>query len=121
MTRRVLVSSPDLFFATKIAATAEAAGVAIEMLPAAALPDRCRAEAAALIILDLGAGASALAAARTLKADPVTCAVPIVGFYSHVESATRETAIAAGIDHVLPRSAFVARLPELLVGAAPAL
>jgi len=39
-----------------------------------------------------------------------------VGFYSHVEAATRDAAHAAGIDLVLPRSAFAARLADLLRG-----
>jgi hypothetical protein len=41
----------------------------------------------------------------------------MVGFYSHVDTATRDAALAAGVETVLPRSAFVARLPELLRGA----
>ena len=73
--------------------------------------------APALVILDL-TGPGALDDARALKHDPATRAVPIVGFYSHVDHALREAALAAGLDHVLPRSAFVARLPELLKRAA---
>jgi len=54
---------------------------------------------------------------RTLKADSRTRAIPIVGFYSHVEGERRRAALAAGIDEALPRSAFVVRLPALLAGA----
>ena len=39
-----------------------------------------------------------------------------LGFYSHVDEDTRRKAIVAGVDHVLPRSAFTRRLAELLQG-----
>jgi hypothetical protein len=42
--------------------------------------------------------------------------VPVTGFFSHVDHATRDAALAAGVDEVLPRSAFVSRLPALLAG-----
>ena len=71
-----------------------------------------------LIVLDLQAPGDPLTLARALKADPGTAGLEIVGFYSHVEQALREAALAAGVDHVLPRSAFTARLPALLAGEA---
>jgi NADH:ubiquinone oxidoreductase subunit 6 (subunit J) len=40
-----------------------------------------------------------------------------VGFYPHVDRALREAALAAGVDQVLPRSAFTVRLAALLAGA----
>lgn len=115
MRRRVAAVVPDLFFSTRIAATAEAAGVAFEALTAEAAPARLASGEIALLILDLAA-AGAIEMAAALKADEATRGIPIVGFYSHVEQATRERALAAGIDHVMPRSAFTARLPALLAG-----
>jgi len=38
----------------------------------------------------------------------------IVAFGSHVDTALLEAARAAGVDEVLPRSAFFRRLPEVL-------
>lgn len=121
--RRIVAFVPDLFFAAKIAATAAAAGVAIETLGATAALERCRGrtgpagEPPQLLILDLGAGEAALALARALRADQASRDLPMVGFFSHVEIATRDAGLAAGVQTVLPRSAFVARLPELLRGA----
>ncbi|MEO5617305.1 MAG: hypothetical protein ABIS67_06010 [Candidatus Eisenbacteria bacterium] len=121
--RHVVAFVPDLFFAAKIAATAEAAGVKFESLDAGAALERCLARtgppggAPQLLILDLGAGEAALALARALSADETCRDVPMVGFFSHVEISTRDAALAAGVHTVLPRSAFVARLPELLRGA----
>ena len=53
---------------------------------------------------------------RALKAEPDLAAVRVVGFYSHVDAALREAALAAGVDAALPRSAFTTRLPGLLAG-----
>src|SRR5882762_3555795 len=114
--RRVVMVVPDLFFATRITTTAARLGVAIQApAPQEALavirllpPD--------LVVLDLRAQGDPLALARSLKADPATRHIPVVGFYPHVEGALREAALAAGIDQVLPRSAFTARLASLLTG-----
>jgi len=116
MSRRVVAVVSDLFFATKIAATAEAAGVALETPSAGEVVERCREYPPALVILDLGDGESQFAIARILKAIDSTAAIPIVGFYSHVDRATHDAALAAGVDQVLPRSDFTAQLPALLAG-----
>lgn len=122
MSRRVVAIVADLFFATKIAATAEAAGVALETLDAGAAKSRWIGTAAApppdLLLVDLALGEPALALVRELRANGATARLPIAGFYSHVDTATREAALAAGVDPVLPRSAFVTKLPALLTGEA---
>src|SRR5262245_47742353 len=88
-TRRLaLAFVPDLFFASKLAATAEAAGVRLELLGADALIARCAApetaaDRPAIVFLDLGAGEPALAIARAL-ASAAGRPIPSVGFYSHV-------------------------------------
>lgn len=117
-TRRVVAVVPDLFFATRIEATAAQLGVALEMPSPNAALAAIRRQLPDLVVLDLQAPGDPLALARALKADPATTGLAIVGFYSHVEQALREAALAAGVDHVLPRSAFTARLPTLLAGDA---
>src|SRR4051812_48677280 len=110
MNRRVVAVVTDLFFATKIAATAEAAGVLLETLDVPAAQRRWNgAEAVdppSLLLVDLALGEPLLALVRALRATEAGAHLPIAGFYSHVETATREAAIAAGVDPVLPRSAF---------------
>ena len=114
--RRVVAVVPDLLFLTRIAGTARAAG--IELIPVAAgdaAAARCAAEPPDLIVLDLtGPGALPLAAA--LRDDPRTAAVPVVGFYPHVDQELRERAVAAGVGRALPRSAFVRGLAAILSG-----
>jgi CheY-like chemotaxis protein len=118
--RLVLAVVPDLFFAAKIEAVAKAAGVPLAFAPAAGAHARCAADAPRLLLLDLHAGPAVFELVRALKADPATRGVPVVGFHSHVDMDTRREALAAGVDRVLPRSAFVTRLPGLLAGTEPA-
>ena len=115
--RRVLAVVPDLFFAAKIAAVAKAAGVELAFASAADIQARCADAPPDLVLLDLHAGPGVPDLIRALKAGDATRAVPLLGFHSHVDIATRKAALEAGIDRALPRSAFVTRLPELLAGS----
>ena len=64
-----------------------------------------------LIDLNLSSG-DPLAMVRALRqAQP---ALPIVGYCSHVQEDLARQAVAAGCTTVLPRSAFVQQLPQLL-------
>jgi CheY-like chemotaxis protein len=119
--RRVLAVVPDLFFATKIAATAKALGVALVTSSphraAAAFADAAeRGEPFALVLLDLHAPGGVLGRVAEIRGTPAAPRAPVVGFYSHVDTERRQAALAAGVDHVLPRSAFTLRLPQILLG-----
>ncbi len=116
--RRVLAVIPDMFFATKVAATAEAAGIALELTPPERAAERAGESSPALVLVDLHAPGS-VALVSALKASAP--ALPVVGFFSHVETDLRRDALAAGADAVLPRSQFVARLAALLARGLEAL
>jgi DNA-binding NarL/FixJ family response regulator len=110
--RRVLAVVPDLFFATRIGATALAAGVPpVEFVSPPHAATRAAAARADLVILDLHAK-DAVAIITALKA--AAPSTPIVGFHSHVDTELRKDALAAGADAVLPRSRFTVKLAELL-------
>jgi len=109
--RRVVAIVPDLFFATRIAATAQAAGVAIEMAQTQGVVRRVQAEKPDLVVIDLHAKDALTLVMELKSATPQT---PIVGFYSHVDTELRRQALATGADAVLPRSRFHARLAEIL-------
>lgn len=113
-TRRVIAVGSDLFFATRISATAAQVGVEVLQPAIAEAHAAVRLELPDLVILDLMSAGDPLALARALKSDPATGHVPLVGFYPHVEQTLREAALAAGVDRVLPRSAFIASLARLL-------
>ena len=116
MARRVVAVVPDLFFATRIAATAGQVGVALEMPEPEAALAAIRNAPPALVILDLHAPGDPLALARALKGDPATRNLRLIGFYSHVDRELRRAAEQAGLDEVLPRSTFTRHLPALLRG-----
>ena len=71
------------------------------------------AEGARLVILDLDSPrldtAGALAALREQHA-----ALPLIGFFSHVDVENARRAQAAGCGRVMPRSAFVQKLDAIL-------
>lgn len=118
MNRRVLAGVSDLFFASKIRGTAEQLNVSVEFARSAeTLFDKAKTEVPSLVILDLQAESpDPFDVTARLKADEQLSRVPIVAFFSHVEVELQRRAKEAGVDLVLPRSAFTARLPAILAG-----
>lgn len=104
----------DLLFATKITGTAQVLNVSTRSVADA---DTLRSELGngdtRLVIVDMalpeGEAENAIRAAAESQPKPT-----IVAFYSHVETALRDAAQAAGADLVVPRSRFAADLPALL-------
>jgi DNA-binding NarL/FixJ family response regulator len=116
--RAVVVVVPNLFFATRIAASAMRLRVGVHHATLASAVEVSRAKGPALVILDLEAPGDPAGLIRDLKATPETRGIRIVAFYPHVHNALRIEALAAGADMVLPRSAFTAKLDDLLAGDA---
>lgn len=114
--RRVYALVPDLFFMSRIGATAAALGLVVEELRPNRAITACLNAPPDLLIVDLHAEGDPIEVIRVLKANDATRDTRIVGFFSHVEIARREAALRAGADSVLPRSAFTAKLAELLRG-----
>jgi CheY-like chemotaxis protein len=117
----VIAAVEDLFFAVRIQETARQLGVSLALAPGGEETRRqVASQRPALLILDLdAAGGRPLDTIRALKGDPATAETRILGFLSHVQQDLRRAALAAGCDEVLPRSAFTARLPEILSRALP--
>jgi CheY-like chemotaxis protein len=115
MGRRVVAVVSDLLFRTRIETTAAQAGVALSVVPSELLVATCEADPPDLIVLALDDPGDPVALAGALAAAPGVRNIPIVGFYPHVDQALRERAQAAGVTPV-PRSAFVARMAEILKG-----
>lgn len=111
----ILAAVEDLIFLSKILETAQRLGVRVEPADLKDLKERAVQGTARAVILDLNhRSGSALAVLQSLKADPSTSRLPVVGFVSHVQSELIAAARAAGCDQVLARSAFTAQLPQLL-------
>ena len=104
----VIAVVDDMFFASKIRAVAEAVGVEVSFpRTKEALLEKAR--EARLILVDL----------HNQKFDPVELArdvpgVKLIGFFSHVQTELQKSALAAGYEKVIPRSAFVRDLPGIL-------
>src|SRR4029077_17005537 len=96
---------------TRIAATANAVGVRLELVTREQAIRRLSEPGVSLVIVDLNGPAGPALVGDLKRAVP---AVPIVGFFSHVDTALKRDALAAGADAVLPRSQFVVRMPALL-------
>jgi hypothetical protein len=121
---RVLALTRDLLFGSRVQGALTLAGHDVELIAdesrlrarLAVVPDADR-PAADVLVVDLTdgeldgaaivsslAGADGLGSARTL------------GFYSHVDPATRARAELAGFDLVVPRSRMAREGPDLVAG-----
>lgn len=103
----------DLIFSSKIAATAKAAGVDFKIVRSLTTLESVWPAAPAILFIDLDlTGDDPLSAITLAKARPQP--PQIVAFGSHVQVDRLAAARSAGADQVLPRSAFVNHLPELV-------
>jgi hypothetical protein len=101
---RVLSIATDLMLGSKVQETLKAAGH--EVVAASAIEESTW-DGIDLIVVDLDVeNPEAL----------VGLGMPVLGYYSHVDVATREAAEAAGVDKVVPRSRMARELPDLVKG-----
>lgn len=112
----LIAAVEDLFFASKIRATAEPLGIEVAFAKSAEIAlAAARSKKPRLIIVDLQARAfNPIELARTLKADYGLHEIELVGFFSHVQASLQRDAQAAGYNRVLPRSVFTRQLAEIL-------
>jgi CheY-like chemotaxis protein len=118
MTRNIIAVVDDLFFASKIRGTAEALGVTVRFARSVeATIETARMDRPALVICDLHSQkVDPLEVAKQLKAEEKLRSIPLLGFFSHVQTELQRRAEAAGFDRVLPRSAFTKNLGGILSG-----
>jgi hypothetical protein len=95
---RVALLCPDLLFGSRLRSALEAGGH--EVLPADADAD--------VLVVDLTADPEERVAAGAGSA------MPVLGFYSHVEQDVRRAAEAAGFARVVPRSRMAREAPALV-------
>ena len=118
MTRRIVAIVDDMFFASKIRATAEALGVEISFprTRESAL-EKITQSQPQLVVADLHNSRFDLVEfSSELKANPETQSIPLLGFFSHVEVELHRKATGAGFDQVVPRSVFARDLASILGG-----
>jgi hypothetical protein len=100
---RVLAVAPDLMFASRIEATLGAAGHDVQL--ASSVAEAAGLEDVDLLVVDLD---------REPAEGVVGLGVPVLGFYAHLNTETRQAADAAGVDLVVPRSRMAREMPELV-------
>ena len=88
----------DLIFLSKIQQTAHQVGVPVEPVE----PSKAVERITEFLV-------------HSIKTNPATSHVQVMGFLSHVQSDLAAAARAAGCDFVMPRSAFSQQLPQLLL------
>jgi CheY-like chemotaxis protein len=118
MSGSVIAIVDDLFFASKIRGTAEELGVRARFARSIeAMIEAARREAPALIICDLHSEkVDPIELAKQLKKDEQLRSIPLLGFFSHVQTELQRQAEEAGFDEVIPRSVFSKYLGEILAG-----
>jgi DNA-binding NarL/FixJ family response regulator len=114
-TKSVVAYVDDLFFRSKIDATARHLNVPVRFAEAKGLVSACCEAGTAALLLELSSNGEPLSAIRALRQAKATKDLPIIGFLSHVDQALAREAQSAGATRVLPRSQFSETLPDLLM------
>ncbi len=115
MGKSLVACVEDLFFRSKIDATARHLSVPVRFVGCAELPEACRHEGTAAVLLELSAPGEPLEAVRKIRGEEATRSLPVIGFLSHVDRELAGKAEAAGVTKVLPRSQFSETLPDLVM------
>ena len=116
--RTVIAAVDDMFFASKISATARALGMVVSFPRSlAALIALANEEQPDLFVVDLhNAKLNPIEIAAQLKSTEKLRSVRLLGFFSHVNVDLQRQAVEAGYDEVMPRSLFARDLAKILAG-----
>lgn len=99
---QVVSIADDLMLASRVDATLTAAGHHVIL---ARSVEQASLDGADVVVADLDAAA---------PQELAGLGVPVLGYYSHVDTETRKAAEAAGLDLVVPRSRMARELPDLV-------
>ncbi len=113
MTKSVVACVEDLFFRSKIEATARHLNVPVTFVKPSELASASA--GAAAVLMELSSNGDAVAAVEALRRGKSASDVPVIGFLSHVDKELARKAEAAGVTRVMPRSQFSEGLPDLLM------
>jgi hypothetical protein len=98
----VVVIAPELLLGSKVEATLSAVGHEVTLSPSVA---EAPLDEADLLVADLE---------RSNPEAVVGLGLPVLGYYPHTDAELRQTAEAAGVDLVVPRSKLVREMPQLV-------
>jgi DNA-binding NarL/FixJ family response regulator len=114
-TRSIVACVDDLFFRSKIEATARHLNVPVRFADAKDLPNAAAREDTAAVLLEVSSDGEPLEAVRKLRRERRTSELPIIGFLKHTDRELAKQAESAGFTRVLPRSEFSETLPDLVM------
>lgn len=115
MGKIIVACVDDMFFRSKIEATARHLNVPVRFADLKELAKESRAANTAAVLLDLSANGEPLDAVRNLRQAKQTRELPVIGFLSHVNQKLAREAELVGVTKVMPRSQFSETLPDLLM------
>jgi DNA-binding NtrC family response regulator len=104
----------DLMFLSRIREAAKGAGLEVRTVRGVETVRQAAHDGARMVLIDLDSARLPWADALAALATEAESGPPTVGFFGHVNAETAQAATAAGCTLVLPRGAFVQRLPSLL-------
>lgn len=115
MTRSIVACVEDLFFRSKIEATARHLNVPLRFaepkdLAKAVLPD-----GTAAVLVEISEGGASLDAVARLRQNSATKDLPVIGFLRHTDRELARQAESVGFTKVVARSEFSETLPDLLM------
>jgi CheY-like chemotaxis protein len=114
MTKSLVACVEDLFFRSKIDATARHLNVPVRFVDGRGLPGASREKGTAAALVELSAS-DCLDAIRQIRENEATRELPVIGFLSHVDRELAQKAESAGVTRVMPRSQFSETLPDLVM------
>jgi hypothetical protein len=114
MSKTLVACVEDLFFRSKIEATARHLSAPIRFTDIPGLARAIGESPTAALLLELSNGET-LEAVRRLRKAAETRDLTIVGFLSHVDRQLAADAEKAGVTRVMPRSQFSENLPDLVM------
>ncbi|HYB52736.1 MAG TPA: hypothetical protein VEG84_02610 [Thermoanaerobaculia bacterium] len=115
MSKTIVACVEDLFFRSKIEATARHLNVPVRFTDVRGLAGALGDGKTAALLLELSSNGETLEAVRRLRKDAGTRDLPIIGFLSHVDRQLARDAESAGVTRVMPRSQFSETLPDLVM------
>jgi PleD family two-component response regulator len=111
----LLVVMADLFFSATIIDIAKKLGMTVQLLNDREMVLKQIKAKPLAVIFDLNfAAVDPIGLIQQIRANPETQGIRTIGFVSHVQVELKSRAEKAGCDVVLPRSAFVQKLRDLL-------
>jgi CheY-like chemotaxis protein len=111
---RVAVLCPDLLFGSRLQGSLEAAGHEVWRLDTAEQARGAAPESDVLVIDLTDREVDGPRVLEALRAGGELEGIPTLGFYAHVDQETRQRALAAGFDRVVPRSRMAREAPALI-------